>query len=219
MVTRVRRVRRGRTSECGALPAHPTLLCSHRTIFRHHFSSPSFVTLSRHLFALTLAALLSFAASCALAVEPSGPNSLFTLNMGDLKAELGDARAEGKRAVMLFFEQEGCPGCRHMKENVFNRTEVQKYYAQNFVSLALDIHSSVSVKDFSGRDFTEKTYSQSLKVKGTPTFIFYDLTGAEIVRILGPLQTSQEFLLLGQFVTSGAYKKATFAQYKAAAQH
>jgi thioredoxin-related protein len=151
--------------------------------------------------------------------EPSGPNSFFTLNMGDLKAELGDARADGKGAVMLFFEQEGCPGCRHMKENVFNRTEVQKYYAQHFVSLALDIHSSVPVKDFAGRDFTEKTYSQTLKVRGTPTFIFYDLTGAEIVRIFGPLQTPGEFLLLGQFVTSGAYKKVTFAQYKAAAQH
>ncbi len=155
----------------------------------------------------------------AAATEPSGPNSFFTLNMGDLKAELADARTEGKRAVMLFFEQEGCPGCRHMKENVFNRPEVQKYYAQHFVSLALDIHSSVPVKDFTGRDFTEKTYSQTLKVKGTPTFVFYDLAGAEIVRILGPLQTSQDFLLLGRFVATGAYKKGPFAQYKAAEQH
>jgi len=96
---------------------------------------------------------------------------------------------------------------------------VQKYYAQHFVSLALDIHSSVPVRDIAGRDLTEKTYSQTLKVRGTPTFIFYDLTGAEIVRVFGPLQTPQEFLLLGQFVTSGAYKKATFAQYKAGAPH
>jgi len=63
---------------------------------------------------LLLLALLPFLSS-ANATEPSGPNSFFTLNMGDLKAELGEARTEGKRAVMLFFEQEGCPGCRHMK--------------------------------------------------------------------------------------------------------
>jgi thioredoxin-related protein len=169
------------------------------------------------LFACSL--LASVLSLPALAGEPSGPNSFFTLNMGELNAELADARAENKRAVMLFFEQEGCPGCRHMKENVFNRGEVQKYYAQHFVSLALDIHSSVPIRDFAGRDFTEKTYSQMLKVRGTPTFIFYDLAGAEIVRIFGPLQTPEEFLLLGQFVTSGAYRKATFAQYKAAAQH
>lgn len=186
---------------------------------RMHWDVMCGVPRMRKVFPLLLVfALLPFLSS-ALAGEPSGPNSFFTLNMGDLKAELGDARAEGKRAVMLFFEQEGCPGCRHMKENVFNRAEVQKYYAQNFVSLGVDIHSSVPIRDFSGRDFTEKSYSQALQVRGTPTFIFYDLTGAEIVRILGPLQTSQEFLLLGQFVTSGAYKKATFAQYKAAAQH
>jgi thioredoxin-related protein len=77
----------------------------------------------------------------------------------------------------------------------------------------------VPLKDFAGRDFTEKTYAQSLKIRATPTFVFYDLSGSEIVRVVGPTQTAQEFLLLGQFVTSGAYKTSTFAQYKAAAPH
>lgn len=183
-------------------------------VVRHYFSSPLIVTLFRHFFRL----LLITAASTTCATAASGDN-FFSLNMGDLKTELADARAEGKRGVMLFFEQEGCPGCRHMKQNILNRGDVQSYYGRNFVSLPIDIYSSVPLKDFAGRDFTEKTYAQSLKIRATPTFVFYDLSGAEIVRVVGPAQTPQEFLLLGEFVTSGAYKKSTFAQYKAAAPH
>jgi thioredoxin-related protein len=182
-------------------------------VLRHHFSSPVIVTVFRHFLRLLLVAMASM--TCATAAEPRV--DFFSLNMGDLKAELADARAEGKRALLLFFEQEGCPGCRHMKQNIFNEADVQAYYGQNFESLPIDIYSSVPLRDFAGRDLTEKTYAQSLKIRATPTFVFYDLSGAEIVRIVGPLQTPQEFLLLGRFVTSGAYKKSTFAQYKAAA--
>ncbi len=141
-------------------------------------------------------------------------DQFFALNTGDLKAELADARADGKRALLVFFEQEGCPGCRHMKQNVFNRKDVQDYYGRNFTSLAVDIHGSVAIKDLSGRELSEKSYAESLKVRATPTFVFHDLTGAEIVRIVGPLETPEEFLLLGRFVASGAYKTRTFARFK-----
>jgi thioredoxin-related protein len=97
---------------------------------------------------------------------------------------------------------------------VFNRKDVQDYYGQQFVSLTIDIHGSVPLRDFSGRESTEKAYAQSSKVRATPTFVFYDLSANEAVRIVGPLQTPDEFLLLGQFVASGAYRTRSFAQYK-----
>lgn len=150
----------------------------------------------------------------ATSAETRDAGSFFALNTGELKAELADARAEGRQGLMLFFEQEGCPGCRHMKQNVLNRKDVQEYYGKYFVSFAIDIHGAVPLRDFAGRESTEKAYAQSVKVRATPTFVFHDLAGREIVRIVGPLQTPEEFLLLGQFVTSGAYKTRTFAQYK-----
>ena len=148
------------------------------------------------------------------AAELRDAQSLFALNTGDLKAELADARSEGKRGLMLFFEQEGCPGCLHMKQKVFNRREVQSYYRQQFVSLALDIHGAVPVRDLAGRETTEKAYAQALKIRATPTFVFVDATGKEVVRIVGPLETPEEFLLLGQFVATGQYKTRSFAEYK-----
>lgn len=148
-------------------------------------------------------------------MRAADPGHFFALNTGELKTELADARADDKRALLIFFEQEGCPGCRHMKQNVFNQKSVRDFYGRNFTSLAVDIHSSVPIKDFANRELSEKSYAQSLKVRATPTFIFHDLAGAEIVRIVGPLETAEEFLLLGRFVASGAYKTRTFARFKA----
>jgi len=171
---------------------------------RHLFSSLLSVTSFRHLL-LTALLLAPLSASAA---------ELFSLNTGDLKAELADARKDGRRALMLFFEQEGCPGCAHMKQSVFARKDVQSFYSKHFASLVIDIHGSVPLRDFADRDVTEKTFAQASKIRATPTFVFYDLKGVEIVRIVGPTETPEEFLLLGEFVASGAYRTRTFAQYK-----
>ena len=158
---------------------------------------------------------MALTVSASFAGEPRDAASFFDLNMGDLKTELADAKSGGKKALMVMFEQEGCPGCLHMKRSILNRKEVQDFYRANFATLALDIWSSVPVRDFASREQTEKAYAQTAKIKGTPTFIFYDLSGNEVVRILGAFDTPDEFLLLGQFVASGAYKTRSFAQYKA----
>jgi thioredoxin-related protein len=168
--------------------------------------------LNRLLLLLMLASLPAFAAHAA---DTPDAASFFNLNMGDLKSELAEAKRDRKTAVMVMFEQEGCPGCAFMKRNILNRKDVQDYYRAHFATLSLDIWSSVPVRDFANREQTEKAYSQAAKIKGTPTFVFYDLSGNEVVRILGAFETPEDFLLLGHFVASGAYKTRSFAQYKA----
>jgi thioredoxin-related protein len=158
--------------------------------------------------------LVTLTALTATATELRDPSAFFTLNMGDLEAEVAEARTSGRQALLVMFEQEGCPGCAHMRRNVLSRGDVQDYYRKHFVNLTVDIHGSVPLRDTTGRDATEKSYAQGAKVRMTPTFVFYDLNGAEIVRFVGPLETAEEFILLGQFVATGAYKKSSFAQYR-----
>lgn len=138
----------------------------------------------------------------------------FNLTMGDLKSDLADARSAGRKGLFVMFEQEGCPGCAFMKENVLNRPDIQKFYRDNFVNLSIDIYGSVTVTDFAGRTATEKGYAQASRVRGTPTLVFYDLAGNEVVRLLGAVKDAREFMLLGEFVASGAYKSRKFAEYK-----
>jgi thioredoxin-related protein len=180
---------------------------------RTHFDATAGLRrLPQTLFSLLLLFLCGLLA--AHAADTRDAASFFNLNMGDLKTELAEAKADGKKALMVMFEQEGCPGCLYMKRNILNRKDVQDYYRANFANLSLDIWSSVPVRDFANREQTEKAYAQAAKVKGTPTFVFYDLAGNEVVRILGTIETPDEFLLLAQFVASGAYKTRSFAQYK-----
>jgi thioredoxin-related protein len=163
---------------------------------------------------IALSIVMALAPLTTTAAETPDAASFFNLNMGDLKTELAEARTDGKKALMVMFEQEGCPGCLYMKRNILNRRDVQDFYRSNFANLSLDIWSSVPVKDFANREQTEKAYAQAAKIKGTPTFVFYDLSGNEIARVFGTVDTPDEFLLLGRYVASGAYKTRTFAQYK-----
>ena len=101
-----------------------------------------------------------------------------------------------------------------MKANILNRPDVQRYYRERFLNFSVDIYGSVPLNDFAGRDRTEKGYAQAVGVKGTPTLVFYDLDGKEVVRLLGAVQEADEFLLLGEFVSSGAYKTQKFAEYR-----
>lgn len=161
---------------------------------------------------LPLALLL--AGSAWAAETRDAQDHFFQLNTGDLKAEAADARAARRKAIFFMYEQEGCPGCLYMKKHVLSRADVQAYYRREFMNFSIDIHGAVPLRDFAGRDHTEKSYAQAQGIRGTPTFAFHDLEGREIVRIVGTIKDVSEFLLLGEFVASGAYKSRKFAEYK-----
>lgn len=160
--------------------------------------------------------LLCAAMPAGAAQTRDADDHFFSLNTGDLKAELADARKAGKKALFVMFEQDGCPGCIYMKQNVLNRVDVQDFYRARFVNFSINIFGAVPLSDFAGREHTEKSYAQSAGIKGTPTFLFYDLDGKEVVRIVGPVKDVAEFMLLGEFVSSGAYKSRKFAEYRQA---
>jgi thioredoxin-related protein len=163
---------------------------------------------------IVIAGLAFMPAGAPAAGTPAAEGRFFDANLGDLRADLAEARKAGKKAILLVFEQEGCPGCLYMHRNVLSRPDVQHFYRRHFYNFAIDIRSAVSLKDFGGRDSTEQGYSRAIGVKGTPTFAFYDLDGLEVVRMIGVIKEPAEFLLLGEFVASGAYKGSRFADFK-----
>ncbi|MFN7086563.1 MAG: thioredoxin family protein [Burkholderiales bacterium] len=164
--------------------------------------------------AKALALVAALAAGVAAGAETrDAEDHFFNLNGGDLRLEAGDARSSGKKALLFMFEQDGCPGCIYMKHNVLNRVDVQRFYHERFLNFSINTFGSVPIKDFGGRDLTEKSFAQSVGIKATPTFLFYDLAGNELVRIIGPVRDAGDFMLLGEFVASGAYKTRKFAEY------
>lgn len=137
----------------------------------------------------------------------------FDAGLGDFRAELATAQKEGKRGLLLMFEAEGCPYCRRMREQVLSHDEVQVYFRRHFAVFSVDVLGDVRVTDFTGAEVSEKMFARSMRVRGTPTFIFVGLDGKELTRYSGATKDAREFLQLGRYVAEGRYVNQSFEQF------
>lgn len=141
----------------------------------------------------------------AFAAELDPREYFFTHSFGDLPDEMRTARDDGKIGMLLFFEAEACPYCLHMLKKIFNQKSVQDWYQPRFVSIAVDIHGDVELKDFDGITLPSKIFSDQRRVFLTPVLSFIGLDGVEVYRHLGMIKTPQEFLLLGKYIEDERY--------------
>lgn len=142
----------------------------------------------------------------------------FDQKLGDFKAELANAKKEGKKGILLMFEMDECPWCHRMKTTILNQSEVQDYYKKYFLVFSVDTKGDTVMIDFKGRETTEKKFSEENRVRATPVFGFIDLEGNMIHRLTGVTRDADEFLLLGRYVVEGAYKTQSFSAYKQGAK-
>ncbi len=96
----------------------------------------------------------------------------------DLREDLSEARAEGKRLV-IFFEQRGCIYCTKMHEEVFPREDITKMIEDNFFVVQLNLHGDTEVIDFDGDERSEKDMARKWGILFTPTIMFIDEEVAE----------------------------------------
>ena len=89
----------------------------------------------------------------------------------DLREDLGEANAEGKRLV-LFVEQRGCIYCKKMHEEVFVDPVVSDYIEENFFVVQLNLHGDIEVVDFDGESLAEKDLARKWRVMFTPNIVF-----------------------------------------------
>ena len=101
-----------------------------------------------------------------------------------------------------------------MKREVLSRSDVQSFYRKRFLLFQIDTLGDQTVTGFDGKDLIEKKFARAAGVEHTPTFIFYSVdTGKPLVTWVGGLYDPKQFMLLGEFVVSGAYRNHSFAQY------
>jgi thioredoxin-related protein len=137
----------------------------------------------------------------------------FVATLGDYPAELADAKKAGKQGLVAVFMWDECPYCERMKKNVLSSPEVQQFYRERFMPIAVDTRGAVPITDFAGRPSTEKQFSNDQGIRGTPTTVFYDLSGRPLYRHPGEVKDAATMIRLGQYVLSGAYKNQKFAEY------
>lgn len=89
----------------------------------------------------------------------------------DLREDLADANAEGKR-LMIIIEQRGCIYCKRMHEKVFSRPVIENYIRDNYFVLQMDLYGATEVTDFDGEVLTERDAARKWGVMFTPTILF-----------------------------------------------
>ena len=161
------------------------------------------------------ALLLSLVHAPGLAAGRDPLTHFFDENFGNLPEEVATARKEGKQAILFMFETADCPWCDKMMKTVLNQPAVQDYYRQHFRILQIDANGDVAMVDFSGKEMSQKDFAfKHNRVRATPVFAFFGLDGQPLTRFTGATKDVEEFLLLGEYVASGAYGRVKFDVYK-----
>lgn len=121
-------------------------------------------------------AALAVVMAFPVAAQEMGDDGLFKSpwmrdTFKDLREDLDEANAEGKRLV-LFFEQRGCIYCRKMHEEVFTDAEVSDFIDANYFVVQLNLHGDTEVTDFDGEVLSEKDMARKWRVLFTPNIVF-----------------------------------------------
>lgn len=139
----------------------------------------------------------------------------FNETWGNFKEELANARQQGKKGILLFFEMDECPFCHYMKKNVLNQSNVQEYYRQHFLNFSIDIEGDVEMVNLQGKATRQKDFAfKEFRVRATPVIIIIGLDGKQIHRHTGKTSGVGEFMLMGEYIVDGHYKKTSFTRFK-----
>ena len=165
------------------------------------------------LFAVTLlAGYVLTAPSAGPARDPM--QHFFNQSINNLPDEVAAAKSGGQQAILVMFESEDCPWCVKMKATVLNQVAVQDYYRKHFRILTMDVNSDVSMTDFNGHKKPQKDFAFSHnRMRATPVFVFFGLDGKPMAKYAGATPDAGEFLQLGEFVASGAWRTTKFSVY------
>lgn len=116
-------------------------------------------------------------------------NTVFEL--GDLNEEdffippphyLDRSHFSGERPLVVFFEQGNCHACDVLHGQPLRDPAINKRIRE-FDNVQLDIHSDSPVITPSGEKTTAKAWAKSLGIFYTPSLLFFDEQGKEIIRV------------------------------------
>jgi thioredoxin-related protein len=150
-------------------------------------------------------------ASPPLSFEPDG------LNMEEFFTPppyaLDRTRIPGDTPLLVFFEQGQCHACDVLHSAPLQSLEIQQLLSL-FESVQLDILSDTAVITPSGERTTSRAWAEKLGLFYTPTLLFFDEQGREIIRVDSVVGFYRLRNVL-EYVLSGAWRRGiTLQQFR-----
>lgn len=120
------------------------------------------------------------------------PPAWFKPSFLDLRRDLEEARASGKRGVMLLFGLRSCPHCRMLMNRTLAEPDLNTTLRRHFDVIYLEIRSEFELRDPQGRSMTVRAFAAREGASFSPTVAFYGLDGQALLRVTG-YQTPERF--------------------------
>ena len=148
--------------------------------------------------------------------EPLSFPDWFKLSFLDLREDIKDVQEAGKQGLMIYFGQKYCAYCKQFLETDLGADDIQAYARDHFDVIGLDIHGDRSVTDLQGVELAESALAVRDKTNFTPSVIFYNDEGLEVLRLRG-YYPPYRFRAALEYVADAHYKDENFRQYLARA--
>lgn len=130
----------------------------------------------------------------------------------DLREDLSEALAEGKKGVALYFGQDHCAYCKALMEINFTKPDLVKYVRQYYDIIPLDIWGSRKVTLFDGSQISETELAIQYSTNFTPSLIFFDEQGAIAFKMRGYYKPYR-FQAVMRYIVEDFYKTESFRDY------
>lgn len=131
----------------------------------------------------------------------------------DLRADAAEAARGGKR-LLVYFGQDGCPYCAELFNNNFSQSHIAAYTRKHFDAININMWGDREATDFDDQVLTEKQLAAKHKVWFTPTILFFDENGKQVLRVNGYYPPHQ-FLAALKYVAEKQEAKQPFREYYA----
>lgn len=132
----------------------------------------------------------------------------------DLRQDLAEALAAGKRGIMVYFGQQRCAYCLKLMRTNFGLADIAQYTQAHFDVIPIDIWGVAEVTDLQGRTLTERELAEREDTVFTPSILFYGAGGELLMRLRGYYPPYQ-FRAALEYVTDGHNRREPFRDYLA----
>ncbi|MEE9343248.1 MAG: thioredoxin fold domain-containing protein [Gammaproteobacteria bacterium] len=129
----------------------------------------------------------------------------------DLQEDVDSAHAEGRR-VLYYFYQNGCPYCKKLLDVNFSQRDISEATKKYFDLISINIWGDREVTDKAGNSLSEKQFARDLDVDFTPTLLFMNEKGDDLIRLNG-YYPPQKFAAVIDYVGRKKEASIEFAEY------
>lgn len=146
--------------------------------------------------------------------KPTEYPSWFKESFLELAEDLDEARAHGRR-VLILFTQDSCPYCHALVDRNLSQKDIEETMRAHFDVVLINMWGDREVYAVGGKHYTEKQFAAAMKVQFTPTLVFLGDDGKPVLRLNGYLPPDR-FKLALQFVAENHFRNGNFNDYVAA---